>query len=691
MLFKLANKNIKKSFKDYAIYFFTLVFAVAMFYTFNSLDAQTSMSALTSSTRSTLEALVRVISYLSVFVAVILGFLIVYANNFLIKRRKKEFGLYLTLGMSKRKVSFILVLETLLVGIISLGIGLLVGVFLSQLLSLLTIKMFEANLSAYKFVFSITALKQTIIDFGIIYLLVILFDTFSITRFKLIDLIMASHKNEKIRLKNNFLIFLTFVLAIGLIGYGYYLLFHNAFLDNDANKMITMIVSGSLGTLFLFYSLSGMMLKLIKRMPNVYYHGLNCFVLKQVNNKINTTVISNTVISLMLMLTIAILATAISLSNVSNNSLKSNNLTDFTIFNSNDYTYDNDDNTVTANNGESRSKQIVNDKDFNNYVKEYAQFDTYVNSEITNGKILTEDGKKELVQKLGGNIDVIENGTVPVISESAYDEIMKVTKQEDKIVDISDNQYLLLCNVDMLIDKFNDFYSHGGAISFDNSTLYPGSSKVVDTAVENSNMDNNSGIIVISDNIINNNLSKSAVDANGFQSFTEEIIGNYVNNNNADEFDQNFRNYIKNLNFGVAISTKVDMKNDSTSITVLMTFVGLYLGITFAIASATVLAIGQLSESSDNKDRYNAIRNLGADNRELNKALFKQIAIAFGFPLLVGVIHSLVGLKEINRLVNLLGAVDVTQSIILVTLFIVVLYGGYFMITYLTSKRLIKK
>ena len=133
------------------------------------------------------------------------------------------------------------------------------------------------------------------------------------------------------------------------------------------------------------------------------------------------------------------------------------------------------------------------------------------------------------------------------------------------------------------------------------------------------------------------------------------------------------------------------MKNDSTSITVLMTFVGLYLGITFAIASATVLAIGQLSESSDNKDRYNAIRNLGADNRELNKALFKQIAIAFGFPLLVGVIHSLVGLKEINRLVNLLGAVDVTQSIILVTLFIVVLYGGYFMITYLTSKRLIKK
>src|SRR5574344_1331590 len=236
MLFKLAIKNIHKSFKDYAIYFFTLVFAVAMFYTFNSLDAQTSMTTLNESNITTIKSIIDILKYLSIFVAIILGFLIVYANNFLIKRRKKEFGLYLTLGMSKRKVSLILVLETIFVGIISLIAGLVLGVFLSQLLSLLTIKMFEINLSAYQFIFSMSALKETIFDFAIIYLLVILFDTFSITRFKLIDLIMAGRKNEKIRLKNNFLIILTFILAIALIGYGYHLLFSNALFDSENNK-----------------------------------------------------------------------------------------------------------------------------------------------------------------------------------------------------------------------------------------------------------------------------------------------------------------------------------------------------------------------------------------------------------------------------------------------------------------------
>src|SRR5574344_865003 len=281
MLFKLALKNIQKSFKDYALYFFTLVFAVAMFYTFNSLDAQTSMSALNESSLDTIKSVVSILKYLSIFVAVILGFLIVYANNFLIKRRKKEFGLYLTLGMSKKKVTLILIVETILVGLISLGVGLLIGLFLSQLFSLLTIKMFDADLSKYQFIFSLTALKQTIIDFGIIYLLVILFDTISITRFKLIDLIMASRKNEKIRIKNKFVIFLTFILSIALIGYGYYLLFQNVMFTSDSgSKTIIMLISGSLGTLLLFYSLSSILIGLFKRIGNFYYKGLNMLIIK---------------------------------------------------------------------------------------------------------------------------------------------------------------------------------------------------------------------------------------------------------------------------------------------------------------------------------------------------------------------------------------------------------------------------
>ena len=122
-LFNIAFRNIKKSIRDYSIYFITLVIAIAIFYLFNSIDSQTAMLKLNESTEEIVQTLINLLSYVSVFVAIVLGFLIVYANNFIIKRRKKEIGVYLTLGMSNFRVSMILVLETMMVGIISLVVN----------------------------------------------------------------------------------------------------------------------------------------------------------------------------------------------------------------------------------------------------------------------------------------------------------------------------------------------------------------------------------------------------------------------------------------------------------------------------------------------------------------------------------------------------------------------------------------
>ena len=137
-LFSLALRNIKKSIKDYSIYFITLVIAVAIFYIFNSIDSQTAMMSISKSTMEIVQSLVNV------------------------KRRKKEIGIYMTLGMSKLKVSTILVLETVIVGVISLGIGLLLGIGLSQLLSIFTAKLFEADMTKFTFVFSSGALLSAI-------------------------------------------------------------------------------------------------------------------------------------------------------------------------------------------------------------------------------------------------------------------------------------------------------------------------------------------------------------------------------------------------------------------------------------------------------------------------------------------------------------------------------------------------
>ena len=202
MLFKISFKNIVKSIKDYLIYFFTLVLGVAIFYVFNSIDKQTVMMDVTKRTSEVIDLMTNMLSGCSVFVSIILGFLVIYASRFLIKRRNKEFGIYLTLGMSKRKISTILFLETLIIGVFSLFVGLVLGFVLSQFMSLLVANMFDANLTKFQFVFSKSACIKTLIYFGLIYFLVMIFNTINISKCKLIDLLHANKKSEKVKLKN---------------------------------------------------------------------------------------------------------------------------------------------------------------------------------------------------------------------------------------------------------------------------------------------------------------------------------------------------------------------------------------------------------------------------------------------------------------------------------------------------------
>lgn len=213
---------MKKSIKDYAIYFLTLVLGVAIFYMFNSIDSQQAMLQVSQSQRDIIKMMISMLGFVSVFVAVILGLLIVYANNFLINRRKKEFGIYMSLGMGRRQISKIILMETIFVGIISLAIGIVVGVFASQFMSVLVAKMFEADMSEFQFVFSVDACIKTCIYFAVMYVLVMLFNTFTVSKYKLINLLNAQKKNEKVKIKNPFLCLLVFIVTGAMLGYAYW-------------------------------------------------------------------------------------------------------------------------------------------------------------------------------------------------------------------------------------------------------------------------------------------------------------------------------------------------------------------------------------------------------------------------------------------------------------------------------------
>lgn len=679
MLFNLSFKNIKKSIKDYSIYFFTLVVAVAIFYVFNSIGAQDSMFVLTQSKREMIQVLVMIIGYISVFVSVILGFLIIYSNNFLIKRRKKELGLYLTLGMSKRKVSTILVIETLLVGILSLVVGLLLGVFISQFISIFTAKLFEANLENFHFIFSMDALLKTLLYFGIIFLLVMVFNIITLSRHKLINLLTASKQNEKVKFRNKYVIFISFILSMILLGYAYSLLFKGTFFQNAPDKeALKMIVSGSLGTFLLFFSISGFALKLFQMNKKVYYKGLNMFTLKQVNSKVNTTVVSTTIICLMLLLTIGILSGSMSLSSAINKDLKENNLIDFTLKDHYNIQHD-----AEIEVGEFNFDELVSDERLKNIIKDYNVYTKYEVEDVKQINLVNDKYYKQLKKDYSGHInDDTLKVNVPIILESDYAKLKKYLGKEE--IRIKDDEYLLVVNLDTVSEYYGPSYEEGNTVTLNNQILNPATEKTDDMALENYTGQGNDGVIVVSDKFKDYLEAKTDLD-----SATQTMLGNYVDGD-KEASEKELTDYFRNEGYTFyGLKTKLDMEASSVGTKAILTFLGIYLGIVFAISSATVLAIGQLSESSDNKERFRVLRQLGADEKMIKKALLTQIAIAFILPLFVAIIHAIFGLRELNSLVNMLAHIDLTGNIILTTLFILVVYGGYFMATYLVSKNII--
>ena len=316
MLFKLSLKNVKKSYKDFAIYFLTLTLGVCIFYLFNSLESQGIMLSLDSSKLETMKTLNEMMNILSIFVSFVLGFLIIYASNFLITRRKNELGIYLTLGMDRSHVSRVLVYETFTIGLLSLISGLAGGFFLSHLLSMITANMFEMKIEEFKFVFSVQAAVKTVIYFGIIFIVVIIFNVFVVAKLKLIKLINASKQNNEIKLKNSIVSIVLFVFSLLILGVAYFLAIKTGI---DSYTLIAIASGlGIIGTFLLFYSLSGFLLATLKKNKKLYYKELNSFIINQLNSRINTTFISTSIITLLIFLTIGILSSGASLASTFN-------------------------------------------------------------------------------------------------------------------------------------------------------------------------------------------------------------------------------------------------------------------------------------------------------------------------------------------------------------------------------------
>ena len=658
MLFNLSIKNIKQSFKDYAIYFVTLILGVAIFYIFNALETQSVMLQINDTAKDIVKMMNNILSGVSIFVSFVLGFLIVYANRFLMKRRKREFGIYLTLGMSKFQVSKILIFETIIIGLISLVMGLIVGIGLSQIMSIVVANMFEADMQQFTFVLSTNALFKSCLYFGIMYLLVIVFNTVQVNRQQLLQLIVSHQQSEMIRIKNPGICIIVFIIAVLLLSYAYYNVTSNASSLVSFFSVILQMIYGALATYLIYWSLAGLLLYFIKLKKNTYFKRLNSFTIKQISSKINTAVLSSTVICLLLFLTICIFSSAVALNNTANEEIDQLAPADVCMY------IDTKANNITV------EQYLKNHQiDISADLSASYSFNTYYSSQLTYGTTY-------------GNIysDVSEsflNETQRIVKVGDYNQVAKLYHLPE--YNLNDNEYVVVGNYSNSMNMINLWLREKPDIVLNDKIYHSKFTQCQNgfLMMQSSPMD--MGFFVVPDNAVNNMM----IDAS-------YLIGNYdaSSRDQRNEIDQKITDYTSDT---LIISTKIQIATANTGSGAMVIFIGLYIGIVFLISCAAILALRELSQAIDNKEKYQILRKIGVDEKMINHSIFIQIAIYFLLPLILALIHSIFGLQVCTLMLESVGRLDLTRATLTTAIFLVLIYGGYFVITYWCSKNIIKE
>ena len=661
-------RNQRRSIQDYTIYFFTLILGVSIFYIFNAIDAQTAMMEVSKTKSEIIDTMNTVLSVMSVVVSFILGFLIVYAGRIFIRKRKKEFGIYLTLGMRKRDISKLLFFETVMVGAVSLGIGLIIGVGLSQFMSLFVANMFKANMEKFVFVIAKDAIVKTILYFMLIYMVVMTINIVVVGKSQLIDLLSAHGKKEQLKFKNPIVCLIIFVFACVMLAYAYYNVTTGIERLTTEADVLLQIILGIVGTFLVFWSVSGFFLMVLKKIPSFYNKKLNSFVICEVGNQINTTVAAGGIICLLLFSTICILSSCFALKNYKERYVEK--LAPISM-------------SLSKDMGDSYSIQdIFEEQDIDtSSFQEIVDIYTYKTDTVTNKALLGAYAKELNFGK------EFEQAEVDIITLSDYNKAARLYGREQ--LSLKEEEYIIVADLEGSVEIYNNGLKENNAITIHKSTLCPKYNECRAGFIMMSYQENNAGVIVVPDNL---SLKESE------RSYQYRLI--CYDNKKSEE--KEFKEYMDGEEFYKKLNpdsklwneiyraTKTNIYDDSIGSSGVVVFVGLYLGIIFMISGAAILALKEMSDAIDGRHKYVILRKIGTSEKDIHHALFKQMSVFFGIPLILAVIHSIFGIQVCNYMLSIYDSSDIFLSLIVTAAMIVFIYGGYFVVSYLSCKRVIK-
>ncbi|HAM07628.1 MAG TPA: ABC transporter permease [Collinsella sp.] len=724
MLCKLAWGNVRRAGRDYLVYLLTLTLGVTVFYAFNTISMQVDIAGIDE--EGLAQVMGSMLGYLTYFLAGVMAFLMVYANNFIMKRRKKEFGLYQVLGMGRGRVATIMALETVIVSVVAFVAGIVLGVGLSQLMTFFTASLFKTQIANFHFFFSVHAFNLTLACMLVMFVLTLLLNLRAVRRTKLIELMGAERRNESIKTRNPWIAIAIFAVGVVLVGVAYYRLLRDGFpltatdskLQEAMNQFGITTAMVTAGTFALFWGLSGMLIKLLQSLRGVYWRGLNMFIVRQLAAKVNTVCFSMGVIAMLLFLAITSVTCGMSIANVMNENLERYTPADMsqtyvyytpdTLDYYKEYVNPSEadrmvlvDTTVdlypawhgkdkSADNNDETGKKV----NIADVAGEHVQIDSYLSYPFGGSSPSVSAG--EMCKTMGEKLPKAFGGSKPdamglfVTPASQYNKLRQMMGEEP--VSIGRDQYLLTCDMGgELIDLYTKYMAGGHALTLGGHTLKPATDKSDEdtAAIANSAMGSNPGTVVVADELL------SQIN---LQPYSSSLLVNYKQGMDTTEADESIEyTVLDNLlvdgkepgSWGIFI-TRSEMYTQAAQMNGLISYLAIYIGFVLVVACAAILSIQQLSNAADGSRSYRVLAQIGCDDRQIRHSVMAQQAVFFLFPLAVGLAHSFVALKVIIELVSIFGNMSIGGTVGLTCAIFLAAYGGYFLVTYLMSAEMVR-
>lgn len=650
MSFKLIYKNIYNNVKEYGIYFFTLIILVSVFYVFNSIESHKLMMNYKFNSNQILLFVENYMEKVSIVVSIIIGLLFIYANNFLMKRRQREINIYGIIGMKNYQIWLIIFAETFIIGIISLIIGLIIGVFVSQGLSIITAKLFNTNIVKFKFILSSRALKSTLLCFGLIYFILFIFNSIIIRK------TIVKHDFKEVSTKNLKLIF---SLGLVLMLIFYKLIIMDKVLFN--NQVIIAIVLGIFGTILFFTSLPGLFMRIILKKQSISY-----VIFKEYEKKANSSFMTLTCI--FSTIAIIIFFTGTGISNAVLEEMKEVSHYDNFFWHPGDF----DIEGYLGNMG----------VQLNDIVLSKASYKTY-DSGFTYAYLLKENSikdKKYHPVSLFYNKHFISGDTVPIMGVSDFNKLLEMNGMDT--IEISEKEYVMVSDIrnsygtnQSLLDNNTQFLINGIILS-------PHTNKLYNVITYNSLQRSNIVTLVVPDYLV--------LDMPVLNSF---LNLEYKKNMTAvDEvFYKNITPHIRLSNTNLLFTTKEEVMLFEPTVRVVITYASTFIGIVFLLTQTAILSLKQMTSIVDSKRNINILKGLGLDLKSINRIILIRNLIDYIVPLGIAIIHSYFSIKAISSIL----ACNIYTSMLSTNIFIfamfLLFYGSYYLLTYLICKRILEE